>query len=201
MTEHYFTPQPQSRLKKTQVTSSYKGHTLAFTCVSGVFSSEKLDRATLLLLEHVKIKKDWHVLDLGCGIGVLGISIKKAFPSCTVVLSDVNQRGLKIAADNARVNATIVEIVESDLFSKLSLRQFDAIITNPPHHAGRALVYQLIEEAVLHLRTGGLLQLVGQHNKGGAMLEKKMKEVFGNVETLVKKGGFRVYCSRKQKTI
>lgn len=197
MAEHYFTPQPQSRLRKTIVSSSYKGHALTFTCVSGVFSSEKLDGATLLLLEHVKIEKDWHILDLGCGIGTLGISLKKAFPSLTVVLSDVNQRALKTAADNARTNTTPVEIVESDLFSKLSDRQFDAIITNPPHHAGRALVYRIIEEAALHLRPCGLLQLVGSHNKGGAMLEKKMKEVFGNVETLVKKGGFRVYCSKK----
>lgn len=197
MAEHYFTPQPQSRLKKTVVSSSYKGHALTFTCVSGVFSSEKLDSATLLLLEYAKIEKDWYILDLGCGIGTLGISIKKAFPSCTVVLSDVNQRALKTAADNARVNATPVEIIESDLFSKLSERQFDTIITNPPHHAGRALVYRIIEEAALHLRTNGLLQLVAQHNKGGAMLEKKMKDVFGNVETLVKKGGFRVYCSKK----
>ncbi len=201
MAEHYFTPQPQSRLKKTVVSSSYKGHPLTFTCVSGVFSSEKLDSATLLLLEHAKTEKDWHVLDLGCGIGVLGISLKKAFPLLTVVLCDVNQRALKTAADNARTNATPVEILESDLFSKMPGRQFDAIMTNPPHHAGRALVYQLIEEAALHLRTGGLFQLVAQHNKGGAMLEKKMKEVFGNVETLVKKGGFRVYCSRKQETI
>src|SRR3989339_655139 len=117
MVEHYFTPQPQSRVKKTQVTSSYHDHSLSFTCISGVFSSEKLDSATLLLLEHTKIQKDWHVLDLGCGIGVLGISIKKAFPSCTVVLTDVNQRALKTAAENARANDTPVEIVESDLFS------------------------------------------------------------------------------------
>ncbi len=198
MAEHYFTPQPQSRLKKTRVTSSYRGQTLTFTCVSGVFSSEKLDSATLLLLEHAKIQRSWDVLDLGCGIGVLGISIKKAFPSCTVVLTDVNQRALKTAAENVRANDVAAEILESDLFSALADRQFDTIITNPPHHAGRALVYQLIEQAVGHVRSGGFLQLVAQHNKGGAMLEKKMKEVFGNVETLVKKGGFRVYCSRKE---
>ncbi len=198
MVEHYFTPQPQSRVKKTRVTSSYRGHTLAFTCVSGVFSSEKLDSATLLLLEYAKIQKTWDVLDLGCGIGVVGISIKKVFPSCTVVLTDVNQRALKTAVGNARANDVAVEIVESDLFSALSDRQFDTIITNPPHHAGRALVYQLIEQAVGHLHFSGLLQLVAQHNKGGAMLEKKMKEVFGNVETLVKKGGLRVYYSKKE---
>jgi 16S rRNA G1207 methylase RsmC len=59
-------------------------------------------------------------------------------------------------------------------------------------------VYKIIEEAFLHLNKNGFLQLVATHNKGGAMLEKKMKEVFGNVETLTKKSGFRVYCSRKE---
>lgn len=197
MKEHYFTKTPTSALRKTPVSFSFHGKELSFICASGVFSATKIDSATQLLLEHCHIQDGWDILDLGCGIGVIGISIKKAYSQCTVVLSDVNERALSISQENARRNSVSVEIIASDVFAGLKGRMFDTIITNPPHHAGRELVYQLIEEAPLYLKRTGLLQLVAKHQKGGAMLEKKMQEVFGNVSVLVKKGGFRVYCSKK----
>ncbi len=198
MGEHYFIRKPTSRVQTTTISFSFKGKLLSFICVSGVFSSRKIDVATALLLEHAYIEEDWDVLDLGCGVGVIGISMKNAFPATHIVLSDVNKRALQFAALNAKQNKAEVEVVESDGYAAFSARQFDTIITNPPLHAGRALVYRLIEEAPLYLKKNGLLQLVAKHKKGGAMLEKKMKEVFGNVSVLVKKGGFRVYCSKKE---
>lgn len=198
MPEHYFTKKPTSQVQTTTIPFSFKGKLLSFTCVSGVFSSQKIDGATQLLLEHTLVEDAWDILDLGCGIGIIGISVKKAFPATHVVLSDVNKRALQFAALNAKQNQVEVEIVESNLYAAFSARQFDTIVTNPPLHAGRKLVYQLIEETPLYLKRNGLLQLVAKHQKGGAMLEKKMKEVFGNVTVLVKKGGIRVYCSRKE---
>jgi 16S rRNA G1207 methylase RsmC len=198
MVEHYFTQKPTSPLKTTTVSFSYRGKDMKFLCASGVFSSEKIDSATALLLDNAKIEEGRDVLDLGCGIGVIGISIKKTFPSCAVVLSDVNQRALEIAKRNAKTNHVDVVVAESDLYTAFSEKQFHVIITNPPHHAGRELLYKLITDAPSYLKPDGLLQLVASHNKGGAMLERKMKEIFGNVSTLAKKGGFRVYCSRKE---
>lgn len=198
MQEHYFTKTPTSALKKNKVSFSFHGKELSFVCASGVFSATKIDAATQLLLEHCQMQDGWDVLDLGCGIGVIGISIKKIYSKCVVVLSDVNERALSISQENARRNGVAVEIVASDVYHGLQGRMFDAILTNPPHHAGRELVYLMIEEAPLHLKKNGMLQLVAKHQKGGAMLEKKMKEVFGNVTVLVKKGGIRVYCSRKE---
>ena len=46
------------------------------------------------------------------------------------------------------------------------------------------------------LKEKGSLQLVARHNKGGETLSKYMEEVFGNMETLVRQGGYRVYLSR-----
>jgi 16S rRNA G1207 methylase RsmC len=40
--------------------------------------------------------------------------------------------------------------------------------------------------------------VVARHAKGGKMLEKRMEEKFGNVEVVAKKGGFRVYVSKKE---
>ena len=54
----------------------------------------------------------------------------------------------------------------------------------------------MIEKAKDHLKKGGLLQIVARHKKGGKSLEAKMKEVFGNVEAIAKKSGYRVYISK-----
>ena len=74
---------------------------------------------------------------------------------------------------------------------------FDTILLNPPQKAGKDVCFRMIEEAPNHLKEDGTLQIVATHNKGGKTLAKKMEEVFGNVDSIVKKGGVRVYLSRK----
>jgi 16S rRNA (guanine1207-N2)-methyltransferase len=198
MEEHYYSKEQKSKVITTPISFSFQGKTLQLTCVSGTFSAKGIDFASSLLLHHAKVEDGWDVLDLGCGIGVIGICIKKAFPTCAVVMSDVNQRALTFAEKNAKKNKLSVEIVASDLYDKFSGRTYDTIISNPPHHAGRAVVFGVIDGAPTHLKKGGYLQLVAKHSKGGKMIQKKMEEVFGNCETLVKKGGVRVYCSQKE---
>lgn len=199
--EHYFTRNPKSRLKTTEVAFSFRNHSLTFLCASGVFSSTEIDDATQLLLEAAEIQPNTNILDLGCGIGVIGISIKKAEPTCNVTLSDVNKRALKVSKENAEKNKVTVDVIESDCytaFAEKEQKEFDLIITNPPHHAGRELVYKMITEAPQYLKKGGFLQLVAKHNKGGKMLQKKMEEVFGNAEIITRQSGFCVYRSKKK---
>ncbi|MBI5072930.1 class I SAM-dependent methyltransferase [Candidatus Woesearchaeota archaeon] len=199
--EHYFTREPKSRLKTTDVAFSFRNHSLSFLCASGVFSSTEIDPATQLLLEATEIQPNTNILDLGCGIGVIGISIKKAEPTCNVTLSDVNKRALKVSRQNAEKNKVTVDVLESDCyaaFAEKEKKEFDLIITNPPHHAGRELVYKMITEALPHLKRGGFFQLVAKHKKGGKMLQKKMEEVFGNAEIILRGSGLCVYRSKKK---
>ncbi|MBI4150892.1 methyltransferase [Candidatus Woesearchaeota archaeon] len=55
----------------------------------------------------------------------------------------------------------------------------------------------MIEQAPEHLKTGAAFWLVCRHQIGGKMFEKKMDEVFGNVETISRQSGYRVYRSKK----
>ncbi len=195
MSEHYFTERPSSELVVKEVRMLARGHAFAFRTASGVFSFGRVDAGSLLLAESAAVKPHDAVLDLGCGWGLVGIVIRRAFPSAAVTLTDVNERALKLAAQNAKRNKAAVAILQGSLYEPVKGTQFDAILINPPMKAGRELCYQMIEEAKAHLTPGGTLQLVAMHNRGGRMLEKKMKEVFGNVGTVAKKGGFRVYVS------
>ena len=196
MTEHYYSEKQTSSLRITEVEINLKENNLKFSTGSGVFSIGKIDRGTRLLIEKCIIKPDWEILDLGCGYGPIGISIAKAFPSTSVLMADINQRAIKLSRINIKSNSIQnIKTRQSDLYNNIT-EKFDTIITNPPQSAGKQVCFEIIKQAKLHLKKGGLFQLVTRHNKGGKELEKKMKEIFNNVKDTAKKSGYRIYVSK-----
>ncbi len=196
MSEHYFTEKPTSKLRLRKISVFVRGINLNLNTAAGVFSPDYLDNGTKLLIESAIIKNSWKVLDLGCGYGVVGIAIKRLFPSVNITMSDINERALKLAKMNAKLNKTEAEIIKSNSFDSIN-GMFDTILLNPPQTAGKETCFDMIEKSFEHLNKKGLLQLVARHNKGGSTFEKKMKEVFGNVKEISKKSGYRVYASEK----
>jgi len=76
-----------------------------------------------------------NALDLCTGSGALAISIAKACPRVKITASDISEKALSVAKQNAKDLdvSDQVDYVESDLFSALSKEVFDLIITNPPY--------------------------------------------------------------------
>jgi len=137
------------------------------------------------------------VLDLGCGIGVIGISVKLLYPKTKVLLSDINERAIMLSKKNIEnLKLENIDAIKSDIFSDIK-KEFDAILVNPPQTAGKEVCFKIIEESLNHLKEKGLLQLVARHKKGGLSLKEKMLSVFGNVRETAKESGFRVYVSEK----
>ncbi len=196
MTEHYYSEKQTSKLRIKKINTNLRKNNLKFYTASGVFSIGKIDKGTKLLIEKSIIKPNYKILDLGCGYGPIGISIAKAFPSTQILMTDINQRAIKLAKNNVKLNnITNIEIKQSNLYNNIK-EKFNTILTNPPQTAGKETCFKLIEQAKDHLKKDGLLQLVARHNKGGKELEKKMKEIFGNVKDIAKQAGYRVYVSR-----
>lgn len=86
------------------------------------------------LLKNVKLPESPRVLDMGCGSGVLGLTLAADLPGSQVTLADLSPAAL----DLARENAALLEIpnaafVQSDLFSALAGRRFDLIVANLPY--------------------------------------------------------------------
>lgn len=193
--EHYYSEEQKSKADIKKISQKIKGINFDFYTSSGIFSKSRVDAGTLILAENMVIIKNSKVLDIGCGIGILGIAAAKLF-GANVVMSDINKRAVMLARKNIGPNVQ-AEISQGNMFESIEDKDFDTILSNPPQSAGKELCFRLIEGAKIHLKIGGNLQLVARHNKGGRTLSGKMKEVFGNVKVIAKKSGYWVYLSFK----
>lgn len=193
--DHYYSEQPTSKETIFQFSANASGLSLEVYSASGLFSKDSLDSASKLLIEKSVISGT-KGLDLGCGNGIVGLFMLKLHPDISMFFSDVNERAVKLTNRNLKKLGLKGKVIKSDLFDKVD-EDFDFILSNPPYAAGRDVCFKLIKDSLKHLKKRGTLQIVARHNKGGKVLSERMKEVFGNVETLAKSGGFRVYMSVK----
>src|SRR3989338_5551849 len=195
--EHYYSEQQKSLLKIKKIKQRIKNIEFEFYTSSGVFSRERIDKGTLILAENMTVEKNSDVLDIGCGIGVIGIAAAKLF-NANVVMSDINQRAVMLVKMNAKLNNVKVDIYQGNLYEPIKDPNFDAILSNPPQTAGKVICFKLIAQSKKYLKNKGSLQLVARHNKGGKTLSKKMGEIFGNVKVIAKEAGYWVYVSEKK---
>ena len=173
----------------------WNNENLQFTSSVGMFSKEGLDRGTAVLLEHMQLPATGRALDLGCGIGVVGIIVKRTNPKLSVTQSDVTVKARHLTYRNTKSTGTSTRVVRGDCYEKVADEKFDIILLNPPRAAGKEKILKMISEAPEHLNGGGSLQLVALTNKGGKSYETMMSDAFGNVEKIGRGSGFSVYKS------
>jgi len=197
MSEHYFVRRPKSKPSLGVVRTYFRGRLFEFLTTSGVFSRTRIDAGTRLLVESMVLPKKGLVLDLGCGYGPVGIAAATFNPKLQVVMTDVNERAVWLAKENAKRNRVEnVEVRQGFLYEPVENLRFEAVLSNPPVTAGMKTVLPLIAQAPQHLREEGTLQMVFRSKVSGKRLTEAMKKAFGNVEVVSRKGGYRVLVSK-----
>ena len=192
MNDQYYTRVPRSESKPVDCEYSYRGVALSFRTDAGVFSKGEVDTGTRLLLEALPEEMSGDILDLGCGWGVIGISIARKWPGTRVTLADVNTRALDLSRENAKRNRAKITCVESDGMAALAGQVFDAVVTNPPIRAGKQVIYKMFADAADSLKPGGALYLVIRKQQGAESCMKYLQTIYRSVEKLDKSGGFWV---------
>jgi len=109
----------------------------------------------------------------------------------TALLVDSDIRAVRLSRRNAKLNKlnTKVEVEIGDVATDVPRGEFDLVVSNPPTHQGREVVMDFIRAAHHGLREGGEAWFVV--NRMASMI-KKVNQVFGNSEKVVKKKGYIV---------
>ncbi|HII40840.1 MAG TPA: class I SAM-dependent methyltransferase [Thermoplasmata archaeon] len=199
MGEHYSSARPTSRRRPAEVSVVVHGLPLTLQTDAGVFSRGSLDRGTELLIEALDLGPCELILDLGCGYGAIGIAASRLSDGGHVVLTDVNERAVRLARENLRANrVTNAEVRAGDLYEPVAGMAFDHIVCNPPIRAGRAVVDRIVSEAPAHLLDGGRLWLVARTRQGADAIRTRMANAFGHAEIVRRGSGYKVLCSAKE---
>lgn len=191
--EHYFTSDPTVKSEERLLEYKLANKDFIFISDNGVFSKNHVDSATDLLLKTIYNELKGDVLDVGCGYGVIGITVATNTNVKKVTMLDVNHRALELTKRNVirnKVNEKIT-VIESDGFQNVE-EMYDTIITNPPIRAGKSVIYKMYEDAKEHLKEGGALYLVINKKHGAPSTITFLSNLFGNCEVLDKKSGFNV---------
>lgn len=168
------------------------GIDLVFETLPGVFSAGALDAGTRLLLDHLNVPAGASVLDVGCGVGVIGVVAGRR-GAASVTMTDVNLLAIASTNRNAALTDAPVDVVAGDVYGGVRGRRFDLIVSNPPFHHGKIVDYdmpqRLIVEAKDHLNPNGRLVIVAN-----AFLpyDRHMREQFNNVEIVASTRQYRV---------
>ena len=190
MNDHYYTEIPASAHDERRIRLTALGHALDFITDAGVFSRDGLDRGTEILLNALPPLRG-RVLDLGCGWGAVGVALGKAYPDLDIVMTDVNTRAAELARRNLGLNGVKAEVVQGDGYAAIS-GAFDAIITNPPIRAGKALIYGLFDDARTRLNPGGALYIVIRKQQGAPSALKHLQETWPQAEMIEREAGYWV---------
>lgn len=90
-----------------------------------------------LAIDKAKEKRKPEILDLCTGSGIIAITIAKANRDAKVFASDLSEKAVELAKENAKKLNVDVKLKQGDLFKPfsgtLSKKKFDMIISNPPY--------------------------------------------------------------------
>lgn len=83
----------------------------------------------------IKEERVQHVLDLCCGSACIAIACAYAFADANIDAVELSEDALAVAALNVEQHELQeqVHLIQSDLFTNLSPKQYDIIVSNPPY--------------------------------------------------------------------
>lgn len=194
---HYFINDGNLKSEHRHIFYKYEDYEFNFTSDLGVFSKDKIDYASKLLIENYfkKGKNAQKVLDVGCGYGLIGITLSK-IKECNVTMIDVNERALNLTKQNLKNNSVNAEVFESNIYSNVE-DKYNVIITNPPIRAGKQVYMTILKDAYNYLDKFGELWFVMNKDHGAKSTIKELEKIY-DLQILEKSKGFFVILCKKR---
>ncbi len=149
-----------------------------------VYSGESLDLGARFMLEHLpKNEQLKHVLDLGCGNGVLSVKMGQLNPQIKLTCIDESFMAVESARQNLMSNLgneRDIECIANNCLDGMPAKDVDLVMCNPPFHQQQAITdhiaWQMFCDAKQILSVGGQLLVIGNRHLG---YDGKLSRLFG----------------------
>ena len=140
------------------------------------FETEELVENTInLIKEHFNYPIK--VIDLGCGSGCIGLTLKKKLVDTRVTLVDISNEALEIAKENAYNLNTEVDFIQSDMWENVN-DKYDVIISNPPYIRNDEEIEDIVRDNEPHLALYGGVDGLDMYRKIKEGLQDHINEKF-----------------------
>ena len=193
---HYFENDTSLKSNRRLLKLYINDKVLSFNSDSGVFSNTQIDYGSFTFLKSlIQENNVVDLLDVGCGYGVLGITLK-LFDKCqNVTMIDINPKAVSLCQENIDFyNLDNTNCFVSDGLNNV-VGLFDQIVINPPIRAGKVVIYKMFEDSKTHLKENGKLYIVIKKDLGANSAIKKLSELFNKVEVIKKDKGYFIIKS------
>jgi 16S rRNA (guanine1207-N2)-methyltransferase len=196
---HYFEARPQTPSSPRSVDLVLPDLTVALTTDRSVFSGDRVDPGTRLLLLEVPVPPPTaaNVLDLGCGYGPVALTLAHRAPQAAVWAVDVNERAVELCRANAAATgaANVRPSVVSDERPWGEVPDgvmFDVVWSNPPVRIGKDALHALLTRWLDRLAPGGRAWLVVHRHLGSDSLQRWLGERGWPTQRVSSRAGYRL---------
>jgi 16S rRNA (guanine1207-N2)-methyltransferase len=190
--EHYFSSSPAVASDPKTVRLSIAGSELLLETDTGIFSHDRVDPGTEVLLRVIPSPPpSGTLLDLGCGYGPIAIYVALQAPGSRVHAIDINERAVEVTTRNA-LTAGASNVIASIPAAIDETATFEAIYCNPPIRVGKAALHEMLDQWLNRLAPAGTAYLVVQKHLGADSLAAWLREQGFQVERIASKRAYRV---------
>lgn len=174
------------------------GEKIQFYSLPGVFSADRVDKGSSLLIDNFPVLTGMKVMDFGCGYGIIGIA---ASLSNTSHVDMIDSNSLAIASSLKNVNTREcrnISVMISDGLSAVANQEYHYVITNPPFHVARDVDYSVTKKFLVDCHNilypqGKLLLVANQFIR----YDELMMKIYSHVQVLAFDKQYRVWLATK----
>jgi 16S rRNA G1207 methylase RsmC len=170
--DHYFSQTPNTEFRPKEISVELDGRKVSVTTASSIFSPDRLDAGTAVLLEYIdEVPPSGELLDVGCGWGAISLAMAMHSPRATIWAIDVNDRSLELTRLNAsKLGLTNIKVCRPEEVP--AGMEFAGIWSNPPIRVGKDALHEILLTWLPRLQADAEAYLVVQKNLGADSLHR-----------------------------
>ena len=196
---HYFILDPTLKHHERNIDFSIGNLNVHLVSDSGVFSNKSIDAGTYIFIKYLAtLNISGKVLDLGCGYGPIGITLKLLFKDkIDIYFIDINPKCIELTSRNLKYYDLDGKCSTSDGYLN-DEDKFDYILFNPPISVGKEKIYEIYRNTKDKLLINGHFYLVIRKDKGGLSHLKYLSSLFEASVIFKEKGYLIIECVNKE---